>query len=430
MVCALSGGADSMALLCALYELKDRLNIKLYAAHLNHSVRGLDAERDYLFVKDFCEKAGIELFYKKVDVPALAKEEHLSEEEVGRRERYKLFEEAAAKLGGGVIATGHHMGDRAETVLFNLFRGSGSRGIRGIPYVRGNIVRPLMDITHEEAKEYLKRKNITWCEDKTNGECKYLRNKIRLIIIKETEKIFPDAVKKIVAASEAVGLDDEYLTQLAKKSGAFEDGCIISEKFTPLHESLKVRVIINALEEWGVCEIDREKINAVYDTVTGATGKGRDLGKNIRIEQSYGRTGVFFKEDCPQGTPIGIKSGESLETEAFGGVWSIKTVDKCDKIRDNKMMILLDAAKIDGDLEIRCRRDGDYISPMGLDGTKKLKKVFIDLKIPKEKRDKISMLVKGSEILFIPGVRKTKNYALDEGTDKILIAEYKGSCGK
>lgn len=426
VVCALSGGADSMALLCALYEIKDNIGIEVYAAHLNHSVRGKAADEDYEFVKEFCEKKGIELFYKKVDVPKLSKELHKGEEEVGRDERYKLFYEAAEKLGGALIATGHHRNDNAETILFNLFRGSGSRGLGGIRYKRGNVIRPLLDVTREDTENFLKSRGISWREDDTNKKCIYARNKIRLVILKEIERFFPDAAAKIVSAAKIVRIDDDYLTEAAKNTGAFENGAIVAAKFLPLHESLRRRVIIEALEAWDIGDINAEKIKAVYETVLGQTGKGRDLGNNIRIVNNYGTVSKKEKNEVEKRRlNHTVNSEESLEIQASEGEWSIKTVDKTEKMRDNKMMILLDADKLKNEVSVRCRQDGDYISPCGMAGTKKLKKVFIDLKIPKEKRDMISMLTMGSEVLFIPGIRKTKNYLPDESTKRVLIAEYK-----
>ncbi|MBR5535914.1 MAG: tRNA lysidine(34) synthetase TilS [Clostridia bacterium] len=289
VICAVSGGADSMALLCALYEIKDELGIKVYAAHLNHSIRGDEAEGDYLFVKNFCQERGIELFYRKVDIPYLAIKMHKSEEEAGREERYRLFYESAEKLGGAKIATGHHKNDRAETVLFNLFRGSGARGMRGIPYKRDNIIRPLLDISRRDTEKFLEQRGILWREDATNKECIYSRNRIRLVILKEIEKLFPDAVEKIVSAAEAVRLDDEYLTHLARESGAFDPGVIDKEKFISLHPSLQGRIIIDALKYWGVSDINAEKMRAVSECVLGATGKRRDLGDGVRIENSYGK---------------------------------------------------------------------------------------------------------------------------------------------
>lgn len=426
VVCALSGGADSMALLCALYEIKDDLCIEICAAHLNHSIRGEAADEDYLFVKAFCEKLGVRLFYRKVDIPQLAIDAHIGEEEAGRIERYRLLYDAAEELGGAKIATGHHKGDNAETVLFNLFRGSGARGLRGIPYKRDIIIRPLLDVTKGDAERFLTERGISWREDATNKECNYSRNRIRNIILKKIEESFPDAVEKIVSAARIISVDDECLTIMARESRAFENGVIDKEKFMALHESLRRRVALEALMHWGVEAVDSTRIALVEKAVMGDTGKLYDMGRGIRITNSYGK--VFKKEDEGDREPwikIPLPLTKTLEITASDGVWSIKTVDKTQKMRDNKMMIFLDAEKLGGKVGIRCRKDGDFISPTGMLGKKKLKKVFIDLKIPKEKRDRISMLTMDDEILFIPGIRKTRNYLPDENTKTILVAEYK-----
>lgn len=424
VICALSGGADSMALLYALYKTREELGFSLYAAHLNHSVRGADADEDALFVEDFCKNIGIKIFLKKVDVPKLAKERGIGEEECGREERYRFFEETAQSLGGGKIATGHHMNDRAETVLFNLFRGSGS--VKGIPYTRGNIIRPLMNVTRKETEEYLIKNNISWREDYTNKECKYSRNVIRNVIFNEIEKNFPKAVEKIVKSEELAREDNEYLDMLASSSGAFVKGEIIKDKFICLHECLKRRVIVAALREWNCPEIDGETVNAVYETVMGQTGKGRDLKGGIRVYNNYS------KIICKQTDKIKsleyeqvVNLGENLEISAFDGIWTVKTVDKKQKMRDNKTMIILDADKLGGKVSVRQRKDGDYIYPKGLGGKKKIKQLFIDLKIPREKRDEISLLAMGSEVLFIPTIRGTEKYQPDEKTEKYFVAEFK-----
>lgn len=426
VICALSGGADSMALLCALYELKDELGINVYAAHLNHGIRGEEADGDTLFVEDFCKKKGIEIFIKRVDVPRIAKEEKLGEEECGRRERYLFFDTLSEGLGGALIATGHHKNDNAETVLFNLFRGSAGRGMRGIPYKRDGIIRPLLDVKKSEIEAYLTQGNVLWREDSTNKEEGYTRNRIRLVVLKEIEKIFSDAVDKITQAAECIGEDNDYLERLAEESGAFENGSIAVDKFVPLHESLKRRIIVKALRQWEIPDIDREKIRALHEIIEGDTGKGIDLGNGIRIVKSYNTVSIEEKNALPERAVYEVKIGESLEIRAFDGIWRIKTVDKTEKIRDNKTMILLDAEKVEGELTIRHRQEGDYMYPSGMSGKKKLKKIFIDLKIPLYIRDSISLLAEGSEVLFIPEIRKSRKYQPDENTKQILVAEYEG----
>jgi tRNA(Ile)-lysidine synthase len=288
------------------------------------------------------------------------------------------------------------------------------------------IIRPLLDVTKRDIEAFLSQRGISWREDSTNKDCVYSRNKIRNIILKEIEENFPDATEKIASAANILRVDDDCLTMLARESDAFKDGVLYADRLKKLHEAVCRRVIIDALNCWGVRDIDFVKIKIVQEAAKGGSGKLYDVGGGVRIIQSYGK---ISRHEEPRenllGLKIPVKVGESLEITAFEGIWSIKTVDKMQKMRDNKMRILLDAEKLDENLFVRLRQDGDFISPFGMDGTKKLKKVFIDLKIPKEKRDRISMLTMGDEVLFIPGIRKTKNYLPDENTRKILVAEYK-----
>lgn len=423
IICALSGGADSMALLYVLYEAREELGISLYAAHLNHGIRGEEADGDCVAAKRFCEKIGVELFVKNVDIPRLAKEQGIGEEECGRNERYFFFDEIKERLHGGRIATGHHMNDNAETVLFNLFRGSG--GLKGIPYVRGDVIRPLRDVSRREIEEYLRKNNISWREDSTNKENKYTRNYIRNVIIKEIEEQFPSAIYKIAQSAEISERDSEYLDLLAMESGAFENGAIIFEKFIPLHESLKRRVVILALKAWGVQNINSQIISAVYETVTGPTGNKRDIGNNLIVYKSYSfimceQSGKILKDKNEHF----IKIDENLEITVSDGIWSVKSVDKKEKMRDNKRIVVLDADKLGEGVSLRKRMDGDYIYPKGMDGRKKLKEIFINMKIPVKKRDEITLLAKGSEILFIPGIRSTGKYQPDENTKLYFIAEF------
>lgn len=420
VICALSGGADSMALLYALYELREKLGTELFAAHLNHSVRGAEADRDQQYVTEFCQKLGIPIFTKKVDVPYLSQKLAIGEEECGRRERYRFFEEIRKEIGGGIIATGHHMNDKAETVLFNLFRGSGV--LRGIPCKRDDVIRPLINVTRKETEEYLSGNNIKWCEDSTNREDKYTRNKIRRIITVEIEKAFPKAVEKISNCETWARSDDEYLCYLARESGAFESGGIIKEKFLPLHESLQRRVVREALLFWGVDEVDKNHIDSVIDLIKGQNGNRLDIGNKITLVNNYSK--VEIKKEKISFAEQTVKVGENLEITTFRGRWKLKTVDKSVKMRDNKIIVVLDADKMGKEVSVRTRRDGDFIYPLGMNGRKKLKDIFINLKIPRSERDEISLLCMGSEVLLIPKIRGTGNYLPDESTRKFFIAEY------
>ncbi len=418
---ALSGGADSAALLLVLKELEEELGITVFAANLNHNIRGEESDGDSLFVKELCGRLGVRLFYKSVDIPSMAKRDCIGEEECGRRERYRFFDEAAKELGGAKTATGHHMGDNAETALFHLFRGCAGRGLSGIPYVRGNIIRPLLDMDKSEIEAYLREKGETWRVDSTNFSDEYTRNRIRNVILPEIKKLFPDAERKIVSASQCAALDEEYFISEAEGSGAFENGGINAEKFALLHESVRRRAALIALREWNVKDASFEKIRAVCDIALGATGRSRDVGSGVRIINDYG-----FVHPCnlnKSGFERTVKTGENAVFEVFGGYVEIKTVDKCEKMRNNKRIAIFDADKA-GDIELRTRRDGDRIAPVGMNGTKKLKQLFIDMKIPREKRDSIILAAKGSDILFVPGIRASGLYEPDGGTQRFLIIKY------
>jgi tRNA(Ile)-lysidine synthase len=421
VIVALSGGSDSVALLYVLKELESELGIEVFAANLNHKIRGKEGDDDSLFVKELCEKLHVTLFSREADIPYLSKKYSIGEEECGRRERYALFEDASRRIGGAKTATGHHLRDDAETVLFHLFRGSAGRGLSGIPYVRGNIIRPLLDSSKEEIEKYLTEKGATWRTDSTNFDNDYTRNRIRNIILPKIEEFFPNVAEKISAAAEALSVDEEYFVSEAKKSGAFENGRIDEKKFAPLHESVKRRLAVLAMESWGVGDIDTKKIEAVCDIALGRAGRSYDLGSGVTVIKDYGF--VRLKQKSRGSFCLDVKAGENAVVRTFGGHIELKSVDKYEKMSDNKRMVVFDAEKV-GDIQLRSRREGDIISPVGMNGKKKLKEIFIDLKIPRETRDEIIVAAKGNEVLFIPGIRASRLFKPSDETTRFLIIKY------
>ena len=170
VICAVSGGADSMCLLTLMRNLSKEMDLRVVAANLNHSLRGRESDGDSQFVETICEIKGIHFYGKKLDVGLIAKARGMSVEEAGREERYKFFDELSHKLGGAKIATGHNISDNAETILVRLARGSGAKGLCGIRYKRGNIIRPLLDCTRREIETYLLENAVMWREDSSNSQ--------------------------------------------------------------------------------------------------------------------------------------------------------------------------------------------------------------------------------------------------------------------
>ena len=215
---ALSGGADSVCLCLVLKEL----GFNISAAHINHKIRE-EAYDDVEFVKEFCKNNYIHLHLLEEDVRKIAAEEKVSEEVAGRNVRYSFFKKIAEEFGYDKIAVAHNQDDNAETVLLNLIRGTGSKGLCAIPLKRGNIVRPLLKTSREEIEEYLKSKKQSFVTDKTNFECNYNRNKIRNIVIRQIKEINPSFVDNVSRTSDIIREENEFLDMCAQKLVNFSE---------------------------------------------------------------------------------------------------------------------------------------------------------------------------------------------------------------
>lgn len=212
---ALSGGRDSVALLCALMELSKEEGFAVVAAHYNHHLRKT-AGRDEDFVRSFCAGRGIPLAVGGGDVAAFAREMGLSTEEAARTLRYRFLEETAEQMGADFIATAHHAGDNAETVLMNLLRGTGLRGLGGIPPVRGRIIRPLLAVSRDEINNYMEKNALPYVEDETNARTVYTRNRLRHELLPLLEEISPGSTGRIALAAERLRQDEDFLRQQAE----------------------------------------------------------------------------------------------------------------------------------------------------------------------------------------------------------------------
>jgi len=218
IVVAFSGGVDSTALIYILNSLSKRLNIKLFAAHLNHQIRGKDADADASFVKRTSDKLGIPCFAEKFDVPGFARQEKLNLEDAARRIRYEFLERIAAKTGANKIALAHTADDNIETFLMRLIRGTGMKGLEGIPPVRDKIVRPMIELYRKEIEQYLSSKKITARIDRTNYETKYLRNRVRRNLIPALESYNPKIRESLVRAIDAANAIQDFVGSKAKEA--------------------------------------------------------------------------------------------------------------------------------------------------------------------------------------------------------------------
>ena len=251
IVIGISGGPDSVCLLHILSRLKEKLNIELYAAHLNHQIRGIEAQKDALYVSEICDEMGITYFLKSIDVPKYCKDNSLSIEEGARKLRYEMFDEIKKRTKSNKIAIGHNLNDQAETVLMRIMRGTGLQGLRGIEYARENgVIRPLLDIERKDIEEYCKVHNLNPRIDESNLENIYTRNKIRLELIPYmTDNFNTNLIESIVRMSNSLRGDSDYIE--AEAESKFKDICKVTSDtvdikindFSKLHNAIKVRVL-------------------------------------------------------------------------------------------------------------------------------------------------------------------------------------------
>lgn len=295
VVAAVSGGADSMALLNALYNMRGELGITLFACHINHNLRGKESLRDEQFVRGFCRERGIELTVYSVEINP---DKHESVEERARKTRYECFDELCTRLGAK-LATAHTASDNAETVLINLLRGTGTKGLGGIPPIRGRIIRPLLRCTREDTERYCLEHEIHYVTDSTNLSEDYTRNKLRLKIIPQLKEFNPSFIEGISRMTEAVTDDNILLDRLAEKakSECSSGNGYDCKKLRTLDRAILSRVISAVLSKNGI-EPSALRINECSRIINDGKGKinlcrnrfavvKRDYFEIQTIEQNY-----------------------------------------------------------------------------------------------------------------------------------------------
>lgn len=438
VVIGLSGGADSVCLFSVLSRMAADMGFKLYAVHVHHGIRGGEADRDRDFCRRLCEKFNINLTEYEYDVPQYAGEHGLSSEEAGRLLRYKAFDETADRLGNAVIAVAHHMNDLAETVIFNMCRGSGIRGIRGIMPVRGRIIRPLLCCTREEIEAYLGRHGMDYCEDSTNAGTDYARNRIRHKVIPYLcENINLRAVENIAALADNAAKAEEYLNKTAK--ARYENivketaGGVLITELDNEDEYIAGRVVRLVIERMtgSLKDIGESHINSVLALLDGQSGKKVSIKNGLVAERNT--DGVFFTQKDNGGTdtikPVNVSAPCTLTPWKDWGSFTFEVIkwDKSQKILNEVYTKCFDYDKIKNSLCLRTRETGDYIIIDDRGHHKSLKQYFIDAGIPARQRDFTPLLADGNHILWVVGHRISENYKITDETINVLKVKYGGT---
>ena len=399
----LSGGADSVLLLCFLLEYRRRhgLNFAIAASHINHCIRDEEADRDESFCKSLCEGLGVELRASRYAVPMLAKRSGQSLEEAARIVRYSAFEMIIQGRDDlGCIAVAHNMSDSAETVLFNILRGSGARGASGIRPIRDNIVRPLIRVSKKDITSALDKAGISYVTDSTNLSDDYSRNYIRNEVIPSLSRISSDPEKMICRFADNMRSDDDFIS--GHVSAFFEEHQQITNKdLSALHSSLFIRVLAAMADRAGASVSSRiasdirgclEKDNFSYSLIGSASFICERGICRISRETTEG------SEFCYQ-VNEGVTDLSPMNAEI---VISKQKVEKTySNVYKNSIQANLSSAIINGSLYLRSKKDGDTVYYGGM--THKLKKLFSDAKIPRSKRRLIPILCDDSGVLWVPG---------------------------
>ena len=406
---ALSGGKDSMCLLDMLLKNASNLGITVKAVNVDHSIRGIESENDSNFVKNYCQSLNVPLYFKKVDAVAFSKENGYSLEQGARELRYSVFKEAIESGFCTKIATAHHANDNFETVLFNMFRGSGVQGLSGIKAVSNGVIRPLLNASRNDIDAYALRSNIPFVEDSSNLSTDYTRNYIRLNVVPLILEKFNGAINSVNRLTQTISEEDEFLNELAKKVIAKKDGNLCLP--TSLEPVIFKRATLLILKELGVTK-DYEKvhIDSAFSLLLLKNGSQITLPNGIICVREYDY--VTFYKDLK--TTLSPTYNFSVGEFNFNGT-TIK-IERTEKREDG---LFIDENKVPKNCVIRTRQNGDVFTKFG-GGTKKLKDYLIDKKIPKLKRDSLIVLASDNEILAIFGVEISDKVKCDSQTKNIL----------
>lgn len=448
VVLGVSGGADSVCLLIVMSELSKRMKLTLTAVHVNHCLRGDEADGDMEYVRELCGRLGVACFVYRKDIAALADEMKCSTEEAGRVYRYKKFEDTMEKVVADKIAVAHNMNDSSETFLLNLFRGTGIKGLCGIPVMRGNIIRPLLCADRSEIETFLNERHILYRVDSTNLTDGYTRNKIRRNILPyAAEEINARAAENICKAAGQLGEIEDYLTRETEKAKEriITDGdgrriCLDEAEWNITHNAIRKRIIRECIFELSgrlkdITETHIELIMGLW-----RLGKGKQLSFPYDIYAVRTDGGIEIRRGNPETLPehlnedvnitINMARISEIPTQVVtpAGIFEVsyEMPEDIGKIPDLLYTKWFNCGKINNDLQIRTRREGDWLEIDGKGGKKKLKSFFIDSKIPKEERGNILLVADGSHILWIVGYRISNGVKVDGVTDKCIKIKYKG----
>ena len=432
---AVSGGVDSVVLLNLFWNLSSRWNLVLAVAHLNHGLRGEMADRDETFVRNLARDYGIPFYSSKAAVQEYSKTHKLSLEEGARKVRFNFLEATLNRLGYDRLALAHHANDQAETILMNLLRGSGLRGLGGIRPKRGQIIHPLLFATRQEIESYAERNNLNFVIDASNQNKKFLRNRIRWDILKKLENtVGSHVVLSFCRTGSLVQEAEVFIDEEARKArqkittiGSQNEIILDIYKFLAYFKVIQKVILMQIMEYFSY----REKVDSfVIDRILRLAEEGRsggmvELNSNLKVIKTRNKL-VFFKQCFPlMKMPVNV--GDSVMLSQIGAKFKSAVVSlnkKAPVFSSDKNIEYLDYDLLSFPLLLRTYQQGDWFIPLGMNGKKKLQDFFVDEKIPNYLRSNVLLLTGGKDILWVVGHRIDNRFKVTERTKRVLKVEF------
>ncbi len=423
---ALSGGADSVALLHTMLALREELGLAdIRALHVNHGIRGDFADCDEHFVRQLCNDLCVPLTVKQVDIPATVAQTGESVEDAARRLRYAFFAEETKAVPQSKLATAHTADDQAETVLLHLIRGSGLKGVSGIPVLRGNIIRPLLACTADEVRLFCKENGFVYVVDETNCDLRYARNRVRHEILPSMRKINPSVDRALIRFAQLASEEDRFLDSLVNELLTTSK---IDEDIFSVPVLMRAEPVLRKRALYQLCQAEYAHIIELNDCLEtgGIVNLPRDRsavsdGVELRfIQHSRQKTRSYEEYSFPV-----LKNGSVSihDADYTARVISYDEYKEKLKIHKNLFDFCISYDMIEHDLVLRSRKPGDCLRPFGRGCTKTLKKLMNDCHIPPDKRTEYPVLVSGDKVLMVLGLCVDETVAVTSATKTVLWFE-------
>jgi len=439
LLVAVSGGPDSVCLLGTLNALKKDFGFKLHVVHLDHQLRSKASVADAQYVLDLCHELRIPVTIEQRNVRVYQKEHKLSLEEAAREVRYSFFMEAAESIGADCVAVGHTLDDHVETVLLNILRGTGTRGLSGLQPLRRwqssgkrlSIIRPLLEVSRIETAEYCRRHHLEPRTDETNRSLKLTRNRIRLELLPLLKNYNPDIVEALLRTAHIATDDIAFLEQTAyryyHKITTSQGEAVIFQKtaLLKLPPAIQRLVLRRSIEDilGTLKDIEARHIEKMMLLLTKPAGKRINLPYGLFFTAEYNR--FILTKELNKLTPYPLLESEyALSIPGITKIpgWRIYAdiVSKMEVGDGNSLIACFDFNKMEAKLEVRPRRKGDHFQPLGMKNEKKLGRFMIDARVPQLWRSRVPIVCAGEQVIWVMGYRIDERVKVTNNTKRIL----------